>query len=133
MLKDQGPIAMLLRRLRPRIGLTSSPFSTWPTTPTTPTNSTTAYGIPIVLEHTGNGERVYDIYSRLLKERIVCLHGPVTDPLASVVTAQLLFLEADDPEKPINLYINSPVRCIRVGQPIPLLCSLRYDCFWRCF
>ena len=62
----------------------------------------------MVLENTGNGERVYDIYSRLLKERIVCLHGPVTDPLASVVTAQLLFLEADDPEKPINLYINSP-------------------------
>ena len=110
-----------LRRLRPRIGLTSSPFSTWPsTTSTTSTTSTptAAYGIPMVLENTGNGERVYDIYSRLLKERIVCLHGPVTDPLASVVTAQLLFLEADDPEKPINLYINSPGGLVTAGLAI---------------
>lgn len=72
----------------------------------------------MVLENTGSGERAFDIYSRLLKERIICLHGPVTDPMASVVTAQLLFLEADDPDKPINLYINSPGGVVTAGLAI---------------
>jgi ATP-dependent Clp protease, protease subunit len=63
--------------------------------------------VPMVIETTpGRGERGFDIYSRLLRERIVCLHGPVTEEMASVVTAQLLFLESEDPEAPINMYIN---------------------------
>ncbi len=64
--------------------------------------------IPTVLEKTQYGERAYDIYSRLLKERIVFLGGPIIDPVANIVIAQLLFLEAQDPKKDINLYINSP-------------------------
>ena len=64
--------------------------------------------IPMVVEQTSKGERAYDIYSRLLKERIVFLVGPVNDGVASLVTAQLLFLESENPKKEINFYINSP-------------------------
>ncbi|MBI2972429.1 MAG: ATP-dependent Clp protease proteolytic subunit [Armatimonadetes bacterium] len=64
--------------------------------------------IPMVVEQTSRGERAYDIYSRLLKDRIVFVGGPIDDDMANLVIAQLLFLEADDPEKEINLYINSP-------------------------
>lgn len=64
--------------------------------------------IPMVIEQTGRGERAYDIYSRLLKDRIVFIGTPVDDFIANLVIAQLLFLEAEDPEKDINLYINSP-------------------------
>ena len=61
------------------------------------------------------GERAFDIYSRLLRERIVCVHGPVTDQMASVVTAQLLFLEAEAPQKPLYMYINSPGGSVSAG------------------
>ena len=64
--------------------------------------------IPMVVEQTSKGERAYDIYSRLLKERIIFLVGPINDNVASLITAQLLFLESEDPKKEINLYINSP-------------------------
>ncbi|MGL5784685.1 MAG: ATP-dependent Clp endopeptidase proteolytic subunit ClpP [Alphaproteobacteria bacterium] len=64
--------------------------------------------VPIVVEQTARGERSFDIYSRLLKERIIFLSGPIHDDLASLICAQLLFLEAEDPEKDISLYINSP-------------------------
>ena len=64
--------------------------------------------VPVVVEQTGNGERSYDIYSRLLKERIVMLGGEVTDISAELIVAQLLFLEGEDPEKDIQFYINSP-------------------------
>lgn len=64
--------------------------------------------IPYVVEQTGGGERSYDIYSRLLKDRIIFIDQEIDDHLASVVVAQLLFLEAEDPEKDINIYINSP-------------------------
>ncbi len=64
--------------------------------------------IPYVIERTGRGERSYDIYSRLLKDRVILLSGEINDMVASSVVAQLLFLEAEDPEKDINLYINSP-------------------------
>lgn len=64
--------------------------------------------IPFVIEKTQQGERSYDIYSRLLKDRIIFLGGPITDSLANTIIAQLLFLEHDDPSKDINLYINSP-------------------------
>ena len=71
--------------------------------------------IPMVVEQTSKGERAYDIYSRLLKERIVFLVGPVNDGVASLVTAQLLFLEAEDPKKEIYLYINSPGGLVTAG------------------
>ena len=64
--------------------------------------------IPMVIEKSQFGERAYDIYSRLLKERIVFLGGPIDDDVANLVIAQLLFLEAEDPKKDISLYINSP-------------------------
>ena len=71
--------------------------------------------IPMVVEQTSKGERAYDIYSRLLKERIVFLVGPVNDNVASLVTAQLLFLESENPKKEINLYINSPGGLVTAG------------------
>ena len=71
--------------------------------------------IPMVVEQTSKGERAYDIYSRLLKERIVFLVGPVNDGVASLVTAQLLFLESVDPKKEINFYINSPGGLVTAG------------------
>ncbi|MEA3512493.1 MAG: ATP-dependent Clp endopeptidase proteolytic subunit ClpP [Campylobacterota bacterium] len=71
--------------------------------------------IPYVVEQTGRGERSYDIYSRLLKDRIIMLSGEVNDQVASTVVAQLLFLEAEDPEKDIYLYINSPGGVVTAG------------------
>jgi ATP-dependent Clp protease protease subunit len=71
--------------------------------------------VPIVVEKTGRGERSYDIYSRLLKDRIIMLSGEVNDQVASTVVAQLLFLEAEDPDKDIYLYINSPGGVITSG------------------
>ena len=71
--------------------------------------------IPMVVEQTSKGERAYDIYSRLLKERIVFLVGPINDNVASLVTAQLLFLESEDPKKEISLYINSPGGLVTAG------------------
>ena len=76
-----------------------------------PPNASGARGlnlIPMVVEQSARGERAYDIYSRLLKERVVFLVGPIDDPVANVVVAQLLFLESENPDKDINLYINSP-------------------------
>jgi len=72
----------------------------------------------MVVEQTGRGERAYDIYSRLLKERIIFLVGPVEDHMANVVVAQLLFLEADNPDKDIYLYINSPGGSVTAGLAI---------------
>ena len=71
--------------------------------------------VPMVVEQTNKGERAYDIYSRLLKERIIFLVGPINDNVASLVTAQLLFLESEDPKKDINLYINSPGGLVTAG------------------
>ena len=71
--------------------------------------------IPTVIENTGRGERAYDIYSRLLKERIIFLDGEVSDEAASVIVAQLLFLESEDPGKDISLYINSPGGSVYAG------------------
>ena len=71
--------------------------------------------IPMVVEQSGRGERAYDIYSRLLKERIIFLTGQINDNVASLVTAQLLFLEAEDPKKEIYLYINSPGGLVTAG------------------
>jgi ATP-dependent Clp protease protease subunit len=74
--------------------------------------------VPMVVEQTGRGERAYDIYSRLLKDRIVFLGGEVNDDVANLVTAQLLFLESEDPEKEINFYINSPGGSVTAGMAI---------------
>ncbi|KAJ1670025.1 ATP-dependent Clp protease proteolytic subunit 2, mitochondrial, partial [Coemansia sp. RSA 25] len=74
--------------------------------------------IPIVIEQSARGERSFDIFSRLLKERIIMLNGPVNDSLSSVVVAQLLFLEAEDPSKPISMYINSPGGSVTSGLAI---------------
>ncbi|KAH8074122.1 serine-type endopeptidase [Aureococcus anophagefferens] len=74
--------------------------------------------VPMVIERSSRGERAFDIYSRLLKERIIILNGPVHDELASVVTAQLLFLESEDPTSPISMYINSPGGVVTAGLAI---------------
>jgi ATP-dependent Clp protease protease subunit len=74
--------------------------------------------VPMVVEQTNRGERAYDIYSRLLKERIVFVTGPIEDYLASLVTAQLLFLEAENPKKEISMYINSPGGVVTSGMAI---------------
>ena len=74
--------------------------------------------IPMVVEQSGRGERSYDIYSRLLKERLIFLVGPVDDMTANVVVAQLLFLEAENPDKDISLYINSPGGSVTAGMAI---------------
>ena len=71
--------------------------------------------IPMVVEQSGRGERAYDIYSRLLKERIIFLVGPINDNVASLITAQLLFLESEDPKKEIYFYINSPGGLVTAG------------------
>lgn len=74
--------------------------------------------VPYVIEQTKNGERSYDIYSRLLKDRIIFLSGEITNEVADIVVAQLLFLEAEDPEKDIMLYINSPGGLVTAGMAI---------------
>lgn len=74
--------------------------------------------VPIVVEQTGRGERSYDIYSRLLKERIICLMGPIHDDVSSVIVAQLLFLQSESNHKPIHLYINSPGGSVTAGLAI---------------
>ena len=92
-----------------------------------------SYLVPYVIEQTGHGERSYDIYSRLLKDRIIFLGGEVTDDSANAIIAQLLFLEADDPKKDIYMYINSPGGSVTAGLAIydtiqyvkPDVCTLR--------
>lgn len=74
--------------------------------------------MPIVIEQTGRGERAYDIFSRLLKERIICLMGPVDDGVSSLIVAQLLFLQSENSTKPIHMYINSPGGSVTSGLAI---------------
>ena len=74
--------------------------------------------VPMVVEQTGRGERAYDIYSRLLKDRIIFLGGPIDDHIANLIIAQLLFLEAEDPDKDIHLYVNSPGGVVTAGMAI---------------
>ncbi len=76
------------------------------------------YLVPMVVEQTGRGERAYDIYSRLLKDRIVFVGTPIDDSVANLVVAQLLFLQAEDPDKEISLYINSPGGSVTAGMAI---------------
>ena len=74
--------------------------------------------VPMVIEQSGRGERSYDIYSRLLKERVIFLVGPVNDQTANLVVAQLLFLESENPDKDISFYINSPGGSVSAGMAI---------------
>ena len=74
--------------------------------------------IPMVVEQSNRGERAYDIFSRLLKERIIFITGPIDDSVSTIVTAQLLFLEAENPKKEISLYINSPGGVVTSGMAI---------------
>ena len=74
--------------------------------------------VPMVIETTGRGERAFDIYSRLLKERVVFMVGPVEDHMANLIVAQLLFLESENPDKDIHLYINSPGGAVNAGMAI---------------
>ena len=74
--------------------------------------------VPIVIEQTGRGERAYDIFSRLLKERIICLMGPIDDGISSLIIAQLLFLQSENSTKPIHMYINSPGGSVTSGLAI---------------
>jgi ATP-dependent Clp protease, protease subunit len=76
------------------------------------------YLVPMVVEQTNRGERAYDIYSRLLKERIIFITGPIEDGMASIVVAQLLFLEAENPKKELSIYINSPGGIVTSGMAI---------------
>lgn len=80
--------------------------------------STASSLVPMVLEQTPRGERVFDIYSRLLKEHIICLNGPINDNISSLVVAQLLFLESENPSRPISMYINSPGGVVSSGLAI---------------
>jgi ATP-dependent Clp protease protease subunit len=110
----------MLRRLAavaPRAFFSSSPHA--PPLAASGYTPRREYGlVPMVIEHTSRGERAYDIFSRLLKERIVCIHGPITDDTASLVVAQLLFLESENPAKPVHLYINSPGGVVTAGLAI---------------
>jgi ATP-dependent Clp protease protease subunit len=83
-----------------------------------PVDTYMQYLVPMVVEQTNRGERAYDIYSRLLKERIVFITGPIEDAMSTLVVAQLLFLEADNPKKEINMYINSPGGMVTSGLAI---------------
>ena len=88
--------------------------------------------VPMVVEQTSKGERSYDIFSRLLKDRIIMLSGEVNDVTANLVVAQLLFLESEDPDKDIHLYINSPGGSITSGMAIydTMQYINRYGCFY---
>jgi ATP-dependent Clp protease protease subunit len=84
-----------------------------------PALDTQALGlVPMVVEQSGRGERAYDIYSRLLKERVIFLVGPVNDQMANLIVAQMLFLESENPDKDISLYINSPGGSVSAGLAI---------------
>jgi ATP-dependent Clp endopeptidase proteolytic subunit ClpP len=89
--------------------------------------------IPIVVEQTGRGERAYDIYSRLLKDRIVFLGSVVTDDVANVITAQLLFLESEDPERDIFFYINSPGGSVTSGRKSRRSVWVKRRAWARCY
>ena len=86
--------------------------------------------VPMVVEQSSRGERAYDIYSRLLKDRVVFIVGPVEDHMANLVVAQLLFLESENPDKDINLYINSPGGSVSAGLAIYDTAVTSARCAW---
>ena len=101
------------------------------------TDTTKAQLVPMVVESTGHGERGYDIYSRLLKDRIILLGTPIDDDVANLIVAQLLFLQAEDPAKEIDLYINSPGGSVTAGLAIydtmqSISCKVNTYCIGQC-
>jgi ATP-dependent Clp protease, protease subunit len=94
------------------------PFSDYPSLVTPPYSGPSGYVVPTVIESEGRVERAYDIYSRLLKDRIVFLGTPVDDQVANIIIAQLLFLQMQDPKKDIHMYINSPGGSVTAGLAI---------------
>src|SRR5581483_3157081 len=97
--------------------------SRWPGNMSVSNENISQVLIPMVVEQTGRGERSYDIYSRLLKDRIVFIGTPMDDHIANLVIAQLLFLQMEDPKKDINIYINSPGGSVTAGLAAVLLCA----------
>ncbi|MBE6399241.1 MAG: ATP-dependent Clp endopeptidase proteolytic subunit ClpP [Lentisphaerae bacterium] len=100
-------------------------------------NKTNSYLVPTVIEQSGQGERAFDIYSRLLKDRIILLGTPIDDQVAGLIVAQLLFLQAEDPKKDIDLYINSPGGSVTAGLAIydtmqTISCDVRTYCVGQC-
>ncbi len=100
-------------------------------------NKAKSYLVPTVIEQSGQGERAFDIYSRLLKDRIIMLGTPIDDQVAGLIVAQLLFLQAEDPKKDIDLYINSPGGSVTAGLAIYdtmqiLSCDVRTYCVGQC-
>ena len=100
-------------------------------------NKTNSYLVPTVIEQSGQGERAFDIYSRLLKDRIILLGTPIDDQVAGLIVAQLLFLQAEDPKKDIDLYINSPGGSVTAGLAIydtiqTLTCDVKTYCLGQC-
>ncbi|MBR2345718.1 MAG: ATP-dependent Clp endopeptidase proteolytic subunit ClpP [Lentisphaeria bacterium] len=100
-------------------------------------DKTKSYLVPTVIEQSGQGERAFDIYSRLLKDRIILLGTPIDDQVAGLIVAQLLFLQAEDPKKDIDLYINSPGGSVTAGLAIYdtmqiLSCDVRTYCVGQC-
>ena len=100
-------------------------------------NTTKGQLVPMVVESTGHGERGYDIYSRLLKDRIILLGTPIDDDVANLIVAQLLFLQAEDPSKEIDLYINSPGGSVTAGLAIydtmqSISCPVNTYCIGQC-
>ena len=96
-----------------------------------------SYMVPMVVEQTGQGERAFDIYSRLLKDRIILLGTPIDDDVANLIIAQLLFLQAEDPKKDIDLYINSPGGSVTAGLAIydtmqAISCDVKTYCIGQC-
>ena len=100
-------------------------------------NQENAYLVPTVIEQSGQGERAYDIYSRLLRDRIIILGTPIDDSVANLIVAQLLFLQSEDPKKDIELYINSPGGSVTAGLAIydtmqVLSCDVKTYCIGQC-
>lgn len=109
------------------------PYDLSPASPFAASSTVRAAGIPVVIEQTHRGERAWDIFSRLLKDRIVFIGTPIDDHVASVLIAQLLFLDADDPGKDIRIYINSPGGVVTAGLAIyDTMQYLRSDCATYC-
>jgi len=119
-LSNSKPKSTAMKALFSTTKLITSTTKPKPSFLLTPQTSTTrAYSlIPMVIEHSSRGERAYDIFSRLLKERIVCINGPINDDTSNVVVAQLLFLESENPSKPIHMYLNSPGGHVTAGDLI---------------
>ncbi|KAL8153146.1 hypothetical protein V2J09_010906 [Rumex salicifolius] len=116
---QSSSIALMMRLIRCLSAMDNNSSALGNPTRTSAAASPRSYSlIPMVIEHSSRGERAYDIFSRLLKERVICINGPIADDTAHVVVAQLLFLESENPSKPIHMYINSPGGAVTAGLAI---------------